>query len=72
MREESFSELVESIGEAGAYLRGEGESAGVHFAGEPDPRAIRSRLGLTQEEFAVALSDASSMPQPRSVASVPS
>ncbi len=55
MREESFNELVESIREAGAYLRGEAEPAGVSFVGEPDPRAIRSRLGLTQEEFAAAL-----------------
>ncbi len=55
MREESFNELVESIREAGAYLRGEGEPARVSFVGEPDPRAIRSRLRLTQEEFAAAL-----------------
>jgi putative transcriptional regulator len=55
MKEESFNELMGSIREAGAYLRGETEPAGVSFAGEPDPRAIRSRLGLTQEAFAAAL-----------------
>jgi putative transcriptional regulator len=55
MKEELFNELVESIREAGSYLRDEGEPAGLNFVGEPDPRAIRSRLGLTQEEFAAAL-----------------
>jgi putative transcriptional regulator len=27
----------------------------VTFVGEPDPREIRARLGMTQEEFAAAL-----------------
>jgi putative transcriptional regulator len=27
----------------------------VHFVDEPDPRQIRERMGLTQEEFAAAL-----------------
>jgi putative transcriptional regulator len=55
MRDELFSELVESIKEGGAHLRDEAEFSGIHFAGEPDPRAIRARMGLTQEEFAQAL-----------------
>ncbi len=55
MKEKSFSGLVEGIREARAYLRGEGDPAGVSFVDEPDPRAIRKRLGLTQEEFAAAL-----------------
>lgn len=55
MRDELFDELVEGIREAGAFLRGDRAPASVSFAGEPDPRAIRERLGLTQEQFAAAL-----------------
>lgn len=55
MRGERFDELVGSIREAGAYLRGERAPASVHFAGEPDLRQIRERMGLTQERFAAAL-----------------
>jgi putative transcriptional regulator len=55
MDEKLFDELVESIRETGAYLRGETEPARVHFVGEPDPREIRARLELTQEEFASLL-----------------
>ena len=55
MKDELFSELVESVKEAGAYLRGEETPARVTFVDEPDPRAIREQLGLTQEEFAAAL-----------------
>jgi putative transcriptional regulator len=55
MRDELFNELVESVTEGGAYLRGEAEPAATHVAGEPDSREIRARLGLTQEEFAEAL-----------------
>ena len=55
MDEKVFDELGESIEEMGAYLRGEAEPARVHFVGEPDPREIRAKLGMTQEEFAGAL-----------------
>lgn len=55
MKDELFNELVESVKEAGAYLRGERAPARVSFVGEPDPRAIRECLGLTQEAFAAAL-----------------
>ncbi|HEY0153191.1 MAG TPA: helix-turn-helix domain-containing protein [Longimicrobium sp.] len=55
MKNELFEELVGSIKEAGAYLRGEQAPASVSFVGEPDPRAIRERLGLTQDQFATAL-----------------
>ncbi len=56
MKDELFDELVESIQEGGKYLRGAGEAADVGFVSEPDPRVIRKRMGLTQEEFAAALS----------------
>ena len=55
MEEKLFNELVQSVKEMGAYLRGEREAARVTFVGEPDPREIRARLGMTQEEFADAL-----------------
>jgi putative transcriptional regulator len=55
MNDELFAELVESVNEAGAYLRTEATAARVTFVGEPDPRAIRERLKLTQEEFTAAL-----------------
>ena len=55
MKKELFDELVESIKEAGAYLRGEEEASRVTFIGEPDPRAVRGELGMTQEQFAAAL-----------------
>ena len=55
MEKKMFDELVESIEEMGAYLREEVEPARVTFVGEPDPREIRAKLGMTQEEFAGAL-----------------
>lgn len=55
MEKKMFDELVESIEEMGAYLRGEIEPARVTFVGEPDPREIRGKLGMTQQEFAEAL-----------------
>ncbi|HEX2092281.1 MAG TPA: NadS family protein [Longimicrobiaceae bacterium] len=55
MKDDLFGELVESVKEAGAFLRGEEAPARLSFVDEPDPRAIRERLGLTQEEFAAAL-----------------
>jgi putative transcriptional regulator len=56
MNDEVFDELVESIKEGGKYLRGVADAAEVNFVGEPNPRDIRTRMGLTQEEFAAALS----------------
>jgi putative transcriptional regulator len=55
MKDDLFNELVESVREGGKILRGDAEPAATHFVGEPDPREIRTRMGLTQEEFASAL-----------------
>jgi putative transcriptional regulator len=55
MKDELFAELVGSIKEVGAYLRAEQASASVTFLAEPDPRAIRERPGLMQDQFAAAL-----------------
>lgn len=55
MNDALFNELVEGVKETAAYLRGERADVRVTFAGEPDPRAIRERLGMTQEWFAEML-----------------
>jgi putative transcriptional regulator len=55
MKEDLFNELLEGVQEAAAYLRGEPVDVRVTFVGEPDPRAIRERLGITQERFAALL-----------------
>lgn len=55
MKNELFNELVASVKEGGSYLRGEVDPAAVHFAAEPDPREIRTRMGMTQEVFASVL-----------------
>jgi putative transcriptional regulator len=55
MNDEMFNELLEGVKEAAAYLRGEPVDVRVTFVDEPDPRAIRERLGLTQEKFAAML-----------------
>ena len=46
-------ELVASMREAAAILRGEADAARVHLPqGDVDVRAIRERLGLTRPAFA--------------------
>ncbi len=55
MREEMFKELLESVRQAGAILRGEMEPAPVFQVGEPDVKAIRTSLGISQNEFASLL-----------------
>ena len=55
MEEKLFDELVQSIKEMGEWLRGGDAPGRITFVGEPDPRLVRARLGLTHEEFAAAL-----------------
>lgn len=56
MRDDLFQELLENARLAGAWLRGEDvEPSRVIFVGQPDPRVTRSKLGMTQDEFANAL-----------------
>jgi putative transcriptional regulator len=57
MVEKLFNELVDSLEEAAAHSRGDLDlpAGRIHFAGEPDPRVIRARLGMTQDQFADAL-----------------
>lgn len=58
MREELFQELIESVKEMGAIMRGEKEPSRVfHFpdADTPNVAELRGRFGLTQERFAALL-----------------
>lgn len=55
MNDEMFAELVESVREARAIMKGESEPARRFVYETPDPRQIRGDLGLTQEEFATLI-----------------
>ena len=57
MEEQLFNELCAGIEEADAHLRGELDlpAGRIHFPQAPDPRALRARFELTQEEFAARL-----------------
>ncbi|MFQ5891087.1 MAG: helix-turn-helix domain-containing protein [Gemmatimonadota bacterium] len=54
MKDELFSELLESIREGGKILRGGKASRAVEIE-EPDVAAIREQYGLSQEKFAALL-----------------
>ena len=55
MKRELFDELLESVREGGAILRGEREpSRSFHFS-EPDVRRLRERHGLSQSRFAALM-----------------
>lgn len=47
-------ELIESLNEAVAHARGKRTGARVHVVRVPDVRAIRERLGMSQQDFAQA------------------
>lgn len=52
MNKELFEELLESVRQGGAILRGELEPVRTFELSEPDVRVIRERYGLSQEKFA--------------------
>lgn len=52
MKEEMFQELLQSVRDAGSIMRGEMEPSRVFVVEKPDVRAIRSKLGISQPEFA--------------------
>jgi putative transcriptional regulator len=52
MKEEMFQELLQSVREAGAIMRGEMEPSRFFVVEKPDARSIRSKLGISQPEFA--------------------
>jgi len=55
MNEELFNELVESVREGGAILRGEVEPSRIFVMDVPDVKRIRLGYNLTQSEFASLL-----------------
>ncbi len=55
MKEEMFKELLESVRQAGAIMRGEMEPSRFFVIEAPDVKAIRAKLGVSQDEFASLL-----------------
>jgi putative transcriptional regulator len=55
MREDLFSELVESVKEGGAVLRGDAEASRETVFEEPEVGEIRAEYGLSQTKFAAML-----------------
>lgn len=59
MKDEMFQELLESVRQGGAILRGQaGAGRAFHFPekdGVPDVQAIREQFGLSQPKFAEML-----------------
>ena len=55
MKEELFTELVESVREAGAIMRGEQEPSRTFVVPEPDVKSIREQYKLSQSQFASLL-----------------
>ena len=52
MKDELFQELLESIREGGAILRGEAAPARSFSVADPDVAAVRELYGLSQTQFA--------------------
>jgi putative transcriptional regulator len=52
MRKELFEELLESVRQGGAIMRGELKPHRVFEFTEPDVRMIRKQYGLSQDKFA--------------------
>ena len=55
MKEELFEELLESVKQGGAILRGEMKPGRSFEFDSPDVQAIRKQYGLSQEKFAILL-----------------
>lgn len=55
MKDELFNELIESVREGGAILRGEVDASRVADFEDPDVAAIREEYGLSQTKFAALL-----------------
>jgi putative transcriptional regulator len=55
MREDLFEELIESVRQAGAIMRGEMKPSRVFVSEEIDVSALRARFGLSQPRFAALL-----------------
>ncbi len=55
MRDELFTELVESVKEGGAILRSDAKASRETLFEEPEVGAIRAGYGLSQAKFAAML-----------------
>jgi len=55
MNEEDFDQLCESIRQAGDIKRGKRKASRVFKVEDPDAKAIRERLGLSQSRFAAII-----------------
>jgi len=55
MRDELFEELLESVREGGAILRGERAPSRTFYAASPDIRQLRATYRLSQGQFAAML-----------------
>lgn len=55
MKKRLFDELLESVREGGAILRGEREPARAFLFKEPDVRSLREKHGLSQPRFAALM-----------------
>jgi putative transcriptional regulator len=55
MSDELFEELLESVREGGAILRGEKEASRKYVVETPDVKFIREQYKLSQTEFAALL-----------------
>ncbi len=55
MKQELFSELVESVREGGAILKGKAKPSRVFEVKTPEVREIREAYDLSQAEFAALL-----------------
>jgi putative transcriptional regulator len=55
MKKEMFEELLESVRQAGAIMRGEMEPSRVFVVETPDVQSIRAKFGISQAEFASLL-----------------
>lgn len=55
MDDKDFNELLESVKEAGAIMRGEAEPPRVFEYPDPEVRAIREKTGLSQDRFALLI-----------------
>ena len=52
MDEKMFNELLDSVRDAGEYMRGKAEPSRVFEYPDPEVRVIRSKTGLSQDKFA--------------------
>jgi putative transcriptional regulator len=55
MREELFAELLESVRQGGAILRGQAKPSRAYRFEEVDVRAVREGYGLSQNKFAALM-----------------